>query len=233
MLIYESIALTLIAYCVLRGLSKRFSTRRATLTIGIAAIVVYSTWVLMRFAHAPLRTLVVVLAGTWVFSGLLALVVGLPWLLVRGLIRALHQRAIQRPVVTGGQAQGRRDFLEKIALPTVAFSLGGLGSLGGLAQLLVVERTLRIRNWPRALDGFRIGQISDTHVGDFISPEWVAQCVQQLNAAQVDLQVMTGDLLGSLQVHGVPRKIESDNVAGEEAQPDAAVPSYISDWSRA
>ena len=198
MLIYESLVLTIIAYCVLRGLSPRFSTRRATLVIGTAAIAVYTAWGLARYAHAPLRPLLVVLAGTWVFSGLLALVVGLPWLLIRGLIRAARRLVLRRPAVTGASVQSRRDFMEAIALPTVALSLGGIGSLNGLKELVVVERTLRVRNWPRTLDGFRIGQITDTHVGDFIGPEWVAYGVRLLNAAQVQLQVMTGDLVDDL-----------------------------------
>jgi uncharacterized protein len=198
MLIYESLVVTSIAYCVLCGLSRRFSTRRAAMGMAVAAMAVYATWGLVRYAHAPLRPLLVVLAGTWVFLGLLALVVGLPWLIIRGLIRVLRRCAFRRPATTSEPLQSRRDFLGTVALPTVAVSLGGLGSLRSLTELVVVERTLRIRNWPKALDGFRIGQITDTHVGDFIGPGWVAHGVRLLNAAQVHLQVMTGDLLDDL-----------------------------------
>jgi predicted MPP superfamily phosphohydrolase len=51
-----------------------------------------------------------------------------------------------------------------------------------------------------ALDGFRIGQITDTHVGDFIDPDCVARAVSVLNDADVHLQVMTGDLLDDLRL---------------------------------
>jgi uncharacterized protein len=196
MLFYESVVVALIAYCVLRGLSQRYSKPRALIAIGCVAIIVYANWALARFAHAPLRPVVVVLAGSWFFCVLLALVVGLPWLLVRGLIRIVwrleHRRAPAVPLQT------RRDFLAAVAFPAASLSLGAACSAYGGNKLVVAQRTLYLRNWPRALDGFRIGQITDTHVGDFISPDWVAHAVGILNDAGVHLQVMTGDLLDDL-----------------------------------
>lgn len=200
MLFYESVIVALIAYCVLRGLSQRYSKPRALIAIGCVAIIVYATWALERFAHAPLKPVVVVLAGTWFFCVLLAIVVGLPWLLVRGLLRIVRRIFIplRRAPVAEVPVQNRRDFLATVALPAVGLSLGTACSVHGGSKLLVAQRTLYIRNWPRALDGFRIGQITDTHVGDFISPEWVARAVGILNDAGAHLQVMTGDLLDDL-----------------------------------
>jgi len=198
MLFYESVVIALIAYCVLRGLSQRYSRPRALIVIGCVAIVVYANWALARFAHAPLRPVVVALAGTWFFCILLALVVGLPWLLVRGLIRIVRRIRLPRTPEPEAPQQNRRDFLAAVAFPAVSLSLGAACSIYGANRLVVAQRTLHIRNWPRALDGFRIGQITDTHVGDFISPEWVAHAVGILNDAGVHLQVMTGDLLDDL-----------------------------------
>ena len=200
MLFYESVVLALIAYCVLRGLSQRYSRPRALIGIGCAAIVVYANWALARFAHAPLQPVVVVLAGTWFFCVLLAIVVGLPWLLVRRLIRIVQRILIllRRTPVPEASLQDRRDFLATVAFPAVSLSLGAACSIYGGNKLILAQRTLYIRNWPRALDGFRIGQITDTHVGDFISSEWVAHAIDLLNDARVHLQVMTGDLLDDL-----------------------------------
>jgi predicted MPP superfamily phosphohydrolase len=198
MLFYESVVVALIAYCVLRGLSQRYSRPRALIAIGCAAIVVYGNWAQARFTHAPLGPLGVALAGTWIFCVLLALVVGLPWLLVRGLIRIVRRIRLPRTPEPEAPQQNRRDFLAAVAFPAVSLSLGAACSIYGANRLVVAQRTLHIRNWPRALDGFRIGQITDTHVGDFISPEWVAHAVGILNDAGVHLQVMTGDLLDDL-----------------------------------
>jgi predicted MPP superfamily phosphohydrolase len=57
---------------------------------------------------------------------------------------------------------------------------------------------MKLRGLPPALDGFRIGQTTDLHVGNFIDPEHVAQAVETLNEAGVDLQVMTGDLIDDM-----------------------------------
>jgi predicted MPP superfamily phosphohydrolase len=203
MLFYESLIIAVIGYFVLRGLSKIYTRFRTNLVIGAACLLVYGTWAVLRFAHAPLRPLVVVLAGTWCFCVLLTIAVGVPWLLARGSGRLLRRFLIDRVVPRRApepntRAQSRREFLATVGLPAVSISLGTVCSAYGGHKLWVAQRTLHIRNWPKALDGFRIGQITDTHIGDFISPAWVANAVAILNDAGVDLQVMTGDLLDDL-----------------------------------
>ena len=48
---------------------------------------------------------------------------------------------------------------------------------------------------PPALEGMKIAQITDSHVGDFVSSAELASAVNRLNAEKPDLLVMTGDLL--------------------------------------
>lgn len=48
---------------------------------------------------------------------------------------------------------------------------------------------------PPALEGMKIAQITDSHVGDFVSSAELASAVSRLNAEKPDLLVMTGDLL--------------------------------------
>jgi predicted MPP superfamily phosphohydrolase len=95
--------------------------------------------------------------------------------------------------------ESRRQFLGNAALPAVAFSLGGGGALLSVSDFVVVSLDIHIHNWPKELNGFRVGQITDTHVGDFIDPKMVARAVEVLNDANVHLQVMTGDLVDNLQ----------------------------------
>jgi|GEM_PF-2534329 len=203
MLFYESIVVAVISYFILRGLSKSYTRFRTTLTIGAATLVVYTVWAIARYAHAPLRPLVVALAGTWCFCALLIVAVGVPWLLARGLLRITRRSVIgrlvpQRAPEPDVRVQTRRDFLATVAVPAVSLSLGGVCSIYGGHKLWVARRTLHVRGWPKALDGLRIGQITDTHVGDFISPAWVANAIAILNDSGVHLQVMTGDLLDDL-----------------------------------
>ncbi|MFY0579806.1 metallophosphoesterase [Cystobacter fuscus] len=84
------------------------------------------------------------------------------------------------------------------ALPFVAVGTSTVGLVEGSSGFVIREVEVRLRGLPRALDGFRIGQITDVHVGTFIDTTYVRAAVAAMNAARVDLQVMTGDLIDDL-----------------------------------
>jgi predicted MPP superfamily phosphohydrolase len=134
-----------------------------------------------------------------VFACLLGIAAGVPLLLTKGILRFGRALFRRRAVPQAESVEGRRQFLGNVALPVMALSLGGVGAVGGASSFILAKREIFIRGWPKNLDGFRIGQITDTHVGDFIDPETVARAVEVLNHAQVDLQVMTGDLVDDLK----------------------------------
>jgi predicted MPP superfamily phosphohydrolase len=83
-----------------------------------------------------------------------------------------------------------------------ALAAGALVVLGGSVALhggLRVPRAKRIEvtlaNWPSALDGFRIVQISDIHIGPILGRGFAAQLVARVNALEPDLVAVTGDLV--------------------------------------
>jgi uncharacterized protein len=59
------------------------------------------------------------------------------------------------------------------------------------------KRTVRIVGLPSGLNGYRIGQISDVHCGPHTPAARVAGWVTQLNALELDLVAVTGDLITS------------------------------------
>src|SRR5664280_3183433 len=87
MLFYESLALTLVVYLVLRGLGRGFATRRGTFAYFALTLVVYGPWLLSRIWGIHFRTGVAWVAGTWVFGCLLTFAIGLPLLLAKGILR--------------------------------------------------------------------------------------------------------------------------------------------------
>ena len=199
MLIYESAALSVIAYLILCAFSPWLRSLHGRRTYAALVLTVHVPWLLAHAWHAPLRPFVTLAAGTWIFVTLLCLAVGLP-LLIPLLAWRLWRRSERRAAKVQDPADpSRRQALGNLALPAVAFSLGGAGALGGAAEFVVVRLELRVRNWPQALDGFCIGQITDTHVGDFISAGTVARAVDTLNDSGAHLQVMTGDLVDDLR----------------------------------
>ncbi|HEY2746134.1 MAG TPA: metallophosphoesterase [Polyangia bacterium] len=67
------------------------------------------------------------------------------------------------------------------------------------------RRIVRIDGLPPALDGYRIGQLSDIHCGPHTPATRVRRWVERLNALDLDLMTVTGDLIthGSSHVAAV------------------------------
>jgi predicted MPP superfamily phosphohydrolase len=59
----------------------------------------------------------------------------------------------------------------------------------------IVRVTVPIPNLPTALNGFRIVQLSDIHIGDFMPREEIRRAVAEANTLEPDLAVITGDFL--------------------------------------
>lgn len=55
--------------------------------------------------------------------------------------------------------------------------------------------TVALPRWPEALDGFRIAQITDIHIGPILGRTFAADLTRQVNALEADLVVITGDLV--------------------------------------
>src|SRR5262245_3339354 len=69
------------------------------------------------------------------------------------------------------------------------------GLRSGLAPPALRREEFAIARWPRALDGFRIVQISDIHIGPLLGREFSAHLAQRVNALAPDLVAVTGDLV--------------------------------------
>jgi predicted MPP superfamily phosphohydrolase len=57
------------------------------------------------------------------------------------------------------------------------------------------NKVVRIAGLPRELDGYRIGQLSDVHCGPNTPAHRVRRWVERLNALDLDLMTVTGDLI--------------------------------------
>jgi uncharacterized protein len=73
------------------------------------------------------------------------------------------------------------------------------GAYRALGPVPVREREIRIAGLGAGLDGLRIGQLTDTHLGPFLTRSWAQRITDQVNALDVDVLAHTGDLVdGSL-----------------------------------
>jgi predicted MPP superfamily phosphohydrolase len=82
-----------------------------------------------------------------------------------------------------------------------ALSLGltltgiGVGLRQALAGPRIARERFEIEGWPPALDGFRIVQISDIHIGPILGRDFAASLTARVNALEPDLIAVTGDLV--------------------------------------
>jgi hypothetical protein len=86
----------------------------------------------------------------------------------------------------------------------------GVAFVAGAAAVVAMRQGLRppgvqrvevpLARWPRALDGFRIVQISDVHIGPLLDRRFAAVVAERVNALAPDLVAVTGDLVdGSVE----------------------------------
>ena len=105
----------------------------------------------------------------------------------------------------GGLALSRRELFHSVSNAAV-LGTAGLGVARGVYNARAtpaIKRTeIALEGLPRALEGFRIVQLSDLHVGPTIKREFVERVVLEVNAQSPDLIAITGDL-----VDGTPAQL--------------------------
>ena len=75
----------------------------------------------------------------------------------------------------------------------------GVGvAFGSTGALRVREAEVRINGLPAALDGLRIANLADVHIGRFSSLEDLADSIEVINGRHVELLAITGDLIDDL-----------------------------------
>jgi len=77
----------------------------------------------------------------------------------------------------------------------VALLAGGVGLRAALRPPALRRIEVALSRWPRALDGFRIVQLSDLHIGPVLDRRFAAALVERCNALEPDLVVLTGDVV--------------------------------------
>ncbi|MBX3251546.1 MAG: metallophosphoesterase [Myxococcales bacterium] len=95
----------------------------------------------------------------------------------------------------------RRRFLHHATSAGMVGASGVLGAWGlveAVAEPELVEVDIPVPNLPPDLDGYRIVQLSDIHIGPTIRGEFLARVAARVNALEPDLVAVTGDLVDGL-----------------------------------
>jgi uncharacterized protein len=91
----------------------------------------------------------------------------------------------------------RRTFLIRGAAAVATAGVGCVGYAIGVEPhwLEIVERDLPIDRLPTALEGLRLAQISDIHIGPRVSDDYVVHSFERIAALKPDIIAITGDFI--------------------------------------
>ncbi len=158
--------------------------------------------------------------GFWITTAFLSWIIislisgmRLAWSRVRRLLaptssgaRAASTPATARPVSArssgpspsaGGVRLDRRRFVQAATAFAGAapFGVGVYGFLIGRHDYRVLKIDLPVSGLPGELEGLRIAQLSDIHIGSYMSAADVRRAVGMANELEPDLSVVTGDFI--------------------------------------
>ncbi|MDF2874977.1 MAG: Calcineurin-like phosphoeSPTERase [Sporomusa sp.] len=96
----------------------------------------------------------------------------------------------------------RRSFLTGMAtvLPIISVGTGAKGIYEAQAEMVVQQYRLTFPNLPDHLQGFKIGQISDTHLGPYFSLDRLNTALQLVKEQKPDVLAITGDFADDLRL---------------------------------
>ena len=190
---------------------KIIARRYLRIGLGAGMLVVYAllfiyNFVWFRYEPSPTRlTLGAALLEApfrwWIVSSMMGFgTVGVFWLADRlfRLGRWAYRKsgrarsAIPLPTLA---SLSRRKFLERTALAatSVPFVACAYGLTVGRLDVETTTHRIGLPRLPKAFDGFRVAQLSDLHIGPFMSGDQIRRVVEMTNQLKPDLIVLTGD----------------------------------------
>jgi hypothetical protein len=120
--------------------------------------------------------------------------------IIRHSIRFAWHKKKKTPCPESSTKISRAKFLENIGLIGGGFVLSGLiiGAIRWAYDFRVRREYLRFPGLPSQLDGLKIVQISDLHLGSWANPEALQDAVEVINEESADFVFFTGDLVNFL-----------------------------------
>ena len=101
--------------------------------------------------------------------------------------------------IAGGFSPSRRTFFQYAAVLAGGFPFfaATYGFAAGRLRYTIERVDVPVANLPAELDGLRIAQLSDIHIGDYMPPLEIARAVTMANDLQPDISFVTGDFVSS------------------------------------
>jgi uncharacterized protein len=217
-IVTSGLAHLLAARWLLSTFSKADQEKRRRVVLGVAlllSLLLGTTRLLATFHEtAAVRSLVAVTMLELGAVVIALLPIGILTVVARFAARALRssptataraQDAEQEaPAATAARAReaevpvSRRQAIERVVglsvFGTTTAALGW-GMVRGRHSFAIEEVVVAVKDWPRALDGYTIAQVSDIHVGTFVGDRELDEGFELVAKIRPDLVIATGDLV--------------------------------------
>lgn len=159
---------------------------------AVSAVLLPAGMIASRLLSRSVGTFVASATFTWMGFFVLALFLTLGTELIRGGAALLEVTKIVP------DDPERRTFLSRLlsgGIGLAAVGLGGWGIASVRSPVQVKPVQIALKRFPEALNGFRIVQLTDVHVGPTIDGAWLREVVNSVNALEPDVVAITGDLV--------------------------------------
>ena len=109
-------------------------------------------------------------------------------------IAAVDLVSVVFALARGAPLSSRWGLLEVAAVAIIVVPAGAWGAVRALGKARIEKIDVPIACLPAELEGYRIVQLSDLHLGDTVGRDWAQRLVDQVNALAPDAVAITGDI---------------------------------------
>lgn len=137
--------------------------------------------------------------GGFILTGYVSKLIPLLLIVISDLIKVVRKLAGMNRRVRDGEkfSIGRSKFLKRVGMVTGGIIFGSftLGMFKWIHDFKVRKKIVELPNLPPSFHGFRIVQVSDIHLGSWLSKSELKEAVQIINDLNPDVVFFTGDLV--------------------------------------
>lgn len=201
-LLLSGLAHFLAARWLLSTFTAPVSSRRRNGVFGAAAalsLLLATTRMVASLHETSATRLVLAVAMIELGAVVIALLpIGLMTLGLRGIFGIARRVRPAKEAAPDAAGLTRRQAIERVVGVSVFGATStalGWGIVRGRHAFELEEVVVRVKGWPRALEGYTIAQVSDVHVGAFVGDRELDEGFELVSKIRPDLIVATGDLV--------------------------------------
>ena len=189
----------------------KYASTIKTIYWSVSGILIasYTLAIVLWFLKIPVTGSIKIILQAVSFILLVPKLLSISFFLIDDLIRFFRWgiSMFQKPSLPSSQNTGisRLKFLQLTGLSFFGlfFGLFSYGILRGGFNYQVKKQKVKLPKLPKGMNGLKIVQISDLHLGSFLSTRPIKEAVRLINELEADFVFFTGDLVNDISEEAV------------------------------